>query len=212
MGVVAYYARVNEADLDTLRRDPEQFWELSEMSWDVADPFDQQASEYLSVDKDYEVLSWLCSDSGRAHARYSQALIRVDVSVEDRAVFTAAVIKQHEAMGFEYTHHRDIPDDPVLDAIQGRNRGDDGKAIAGLGLASALFNPEESKELAAALNNLDETWLRGRFDVAEMEEFCMPSDYEESEFDELYLPQLKRLQALYNRAVAAGQHVIVAMC
>lgn len=211
MGVVAYYARVNEADLETLRRDPEQFWKLSEMPWDLATTHDAAASERLYVDKDWQVLSWLCSDMGRAEERYSAALMDVDMSIEDPEAFKTAIAKQVEAMGFQYIDPREMPNDPVLSAMQGRRDGGDGKALGELGLGSAVFTPTEAGHLASALGNLSESWLRERFDVAEMEALCLPADCEESELDEFYLPQLTRIQTLYNRAAAVGQHVVVVM-
>ncbi len=210
MSVVAYYARVNDTDLNAVKSDPEKFWGLNEMSWDLTKTADIGTSECLYVDKDWQVLSWLCSETGRAEERHQAALMGVDPSIRGVDALKAALSQQLESMGCKYVDLDGLPQDPVLTAIQGRREGDAGPTIADLGLgAAAVFDPNEVKRLAAALNDLDEAWLRGRFDVAEMEALCMGGDYEATELDEFYLPQLKRLQTLYNRAVNARQHVVV---
>ena len=211
MSVVAYYARVGEPDLSVLRSDPEKFWDLGEMSWDLTKQVDVRASECLYADKEWQVLSWLCSETGRAEERHQAALMEVDPSIPDADAFKAALAQQLESMGFSYADPRELAQDPVLTAIQGRREGDEGATIADLGLGAAVFNPQEVHRLAAALNGLDEGWVRERFDIEEMEALSMGGDYEETELDEFYLPALKRLQTLYNRAANAGQHVLVVM-
>lgn len=208
MSVVASYARVSEADLSALEVDPDRFWQLSEMDWSLAKAADAGASERLYIDKDWQVLSWLCSDVGRAEERYQAALMNVDPSIGADG-FKMALAQEVEAMGYEYVDPRDLPNDPVLTALQGRREGDDGATIRNLGMAAAAFRPDEVVALAAALNGLEEAWLRARFDVAEMDALAMPADCEPSELDEFYLPQIERLKALYARAAQAGQHVVV---
>jgi hypothetical protein len=214
MGVVAYYARMNESDVNALKLDPEQYWQLDEMPWDLTKAVDSGASECLYIDKDWQVLSWLCSARGRAEERYQAALVQMDLRVNDEGLsgageFKAALAREAEAMGFPYVDPRELPADPVLKAIQGRRHGDDGPTVSNLGLAASAFSPQEVQLLATALNGLDEAWLRERFDVGEMEALALPSDCEATELDEFYLPQLERLRALYNRAASAGQHVVV---
>jgi hypothetical protein len=102
-----------------------------------------------------------------------------------------------------------LPADPVLTAIQDRREGDDGARIDGLGTVASVFGPDEVRMLWAALAGIDETAMRYRFDTEEMEILDLPGDWDETEFDEFYFPQLQRLRALYARAAEAGQHVVV---
>ena len=113
-------------------------------------------------------------------------------------------------MGFPYVDPNKLSLDPALGAIQGRS-DDAGPTIPNLGVSATSFSPSEVQKLAAALNALEDAWLRERLDVREMEVLGLPADYEETELDEFYLPQLARVRALYNRATKAGQHVVVVM-
>lgn len=210
MSVVASYARVNQADLESLKADPERFWRLPEMNRDLGSAADGETSERLDIDKDWLVLSWLCSDVGRAEERYQAALVNVDASLDDDR-FKAALAREAAAMGFEYIDPRDFPDDPLLTALRGRREGDGGPTLSGLGMAAADLRPDEVVVLAAALSNLEEAWLRARFDIDEIVTLGLPADGDASELDEFYLPQLQRLNALYARAAQAGQHVVVVM-
>ncbi|MBP7704308.1 MAG: DUF1877 family protein [Caulobacter sp.] len=213
MSTVASYARMKADEVAALTRDPEQYWRLDEMPHDLSVSADVGASERLEIDKDWQVLSWLCSPLGRVEERQQAGLVAMDYQTLDNrnepGVFQAALAKAVEKLGFRYLDPGELSEDPILKALQGRRAGDEGPSIADLGLAAAAFAPEEVRALAAALNSLEEDWLRERFDVREMETLGLPSDYEETELDEFYLPQLERLKALYNRAAAAGQHVVV---
>lgn len=214
MGMVAYYARVSREELELLKSNPDDFWQLPEMSWNLDDAVEPAASECLYIDKDWLILSWLCSPVGRAEERNQTALMRASTRrangepLEGEA-FTAAMIEESEALGFTYTDASTLPDDPVLTAIQGRRQGDDGATIADLGAVASAFDPQEVSKLASALNALRTTELRENFDVAEMDQLGLPTDGEESELDEFLLPQVERVKALYNRALAAGQFVVV---
>ena len=208
MSVIASYARVSQADLEALKADPERFWRLREMDRDLGNAANVEASERLDIDKDWVVLSWLCSDVGRAEERYQAALMNVDTSLDDDR-FKTALAREAAAMGFEYIDPRDLPDEPLLTALQGRREGDCGPTVSGLGMAAADLQPDEVVVLAAALSKLEEAWLRARFDIDEIVMLGLPADGEASELDEFYLPQLERLQALYARAAQAGQHVVV---
>jgi hypothetical protein len=97
----------------------------------------------------------------------------------------------------------------VLNAIQGRQRED--QRITDLGLSAAVFAPDEVDSLLSALNGISESNLRAGFDVKEIEVLQLPGDWEESELDEFYLPQLNRIRTLYSRAASARQRVIVVM-
>jgi hypothetical protein len=96
-------------------------------------------------------------------------------------------------------------------AICGRPDEDGGETIEGLGLGACVFSPSEVADLAKALGRLDETWLRNRYDIEEFVALNLPGDGESSEFDEFYLPTLKRLTALYDRAAEQNQHLVVVM-
>lgn len=89
MSVVASYARVSQADLEALKADPERFWRLGEMDRDLAKAADVSVSERLDIDKDWLVLSWLCSDVRRAEERYQAALMNVDPSLDGDRFKTA---------------------------------------------------------------------------------------------------------------------------
>jgi hypothetical protein len=214
MSVVASYARMMRDEVETLRVDPGHYWRLAEMPWDLTRIVDVGASERLYLDKEWQVLSWLCSPRGRAEERKQAALIRVPRSGtngEDlsRAEFEAAVARELAAMGFPPVDPLELGEDPVLTAIRGRRKAGGEPSVANLGLASATFAPDEVQLLAAALNRLEEVWLRERFDVGEMDVLGLPTDGEATELDEFCLPQLERLKVLYNRAAKARQHVVV---
>jgi len=201
-------------EVETLKVDADQFWRIQEMPRNLGEPVDAAASERLDVDKDWQVLSWLCSPVGRAEERREAALIRVaqrrgeDFSAE---ALKAALRQEVEAMGFAYVDPRDLPDDLVLTAIQGRRKADERRSIANLGLAAAMFGPDEVRTLSAALDRIDEAELREVFNANEMETLDLPGDWKETELDEFYLPQLRRLKTLYGRAARAGQYVLVVM-
>ena len=213
--MVAYYARLSAEELDVLKSNPDQFWEVGEMSWNLDDPVESTASECLYVDKDWLVLSWLCSPLGRAEERNQTALIKVvqrresGENLDDNNAFKAALKHECEALGFPYVDFDTQPKDAVLTAIQGRRQDDDGPIIADLGTIASAFDPQEVKTLADALAGLNESELRKQFDVNEMDLLGLPTDGEESELEEFILPQLARVRALYDRAVCAGQHVVV---
>lgn len=213
--MAAYYARVSAEDLEELKSNPDQFWDVGEMSWNLDAPVETAASECLYVDKDWLVLSWLCSPLGRAEERHQTALIKVmqrresGENLDDNSAFKAAIKQECEALGFPYVDFDAQPKDLVLTAIQGRRQGDDGPIIADLGAVASAFDPQEAKTLADALAGLSESELHRQFDVNEMKVLDLPTDGDESELDEFILPQLARVQALYDRAVRAGQHVVV---
>lgn len=212
MSVVAYYARVSAADLKALRDDPEHYWNLEEMPWDLSHKAGPDASEVLYIDKDWQVLSWLCSALGRAEQHHQAALISVDLGAHhDTDAFKQALRREIEALGLSYVDPDTLPADPVLTAIQGRRERDKGETLTDLGLAAAVFDPNEVRSLLASLDALDEGRLRERFNIDEMEALDMPIDGGATDLDEFYLPQLKRLKTLYSRAASAGQHVVVVM-
>jgi hypothetical protein len=210
MSVVASYARMMRDEVETLRVDPGHYWRLAEMPRDLTRIVDVGASERLYLDKEWQVLSWLCSPRGRAEERKQAALIRVPRRADlSQAEFEAALARELEAMGFPPVDPLELGEDPVLTAIRGRRKADGEPSVANLGLASATFAPDEVQLLATALNSLEEVWLRERFDVGEMDVLGLPTDGEATELDEFCLPQLERLKALYNRAARARQHVVV---
>src|SRR5262245_31629555 len=179
MSVVASYARMSGNEVETLKVDADQFWRIQEMPRNLGERVDAAASEPLDVDKDWQVLSWLCSPVGRAEERREAALIRVaqrrgeDFSAE---ALKAALRQEVEAMGFAYVDPRDLPDDLVLTAIQGRRKADERRSIANLGLAAAMFGPDEVRTLSAALDRIDEAELREVFNANEMETLDLPGD------------------------------------
>jgi hypothetical protein len=82
MGIVAYYARLSADQVDALAGNPDLFWARPEMPeggvvgglkrlWVDMDWKD--SSQLLYLDKDWQILSWLCSLLGnveeRNHAR-----------------------------------------------------------------------------------------------------------------------------------------------
>jgi hypothetical protein len=224
MGMAAYYARLSTDQVEVLTRDPGLFWTRPEMPeggvaggaarlW--VDMAWQDTSQLLYLDKDWQILSWLCSLLGNVEERNQAAFMRVierkengeDLSAE--SAFKAALAEETVALGFPYLDPDSLPADPVLTAIQGRREGDDGARIADLGMAASVFNPDEVKMLSAALAGIDETAMRYRFDIEEMEILDLPGDWQETDFDEFYFPQLQHLRALYSRAAEAGQYVVV---
>lgn len=209
MGITASYARVRTADLEGIRTDPEHYWSLEEMAWDLSDKVGPAGSERLYADKDWETLSWLCSPLGRAEAHHQAVVINVDLGIKDHKAFKEAVAAEVAAMGLVYVDPDTLLDDPILTAFQGRRGADQTADIAELGLHASVFNPEEARTLLLALNSVEEDDLRQRFNVAEIEALQLPGDWQESELDEFYLPALNRIRTLYARAVAAGQHVVV---
>ncbi len=215
MSIVASYLRVGAEELEAIRADPESCWDTPQMPYDLGETAGATASECLYLDKEWQILSWLCSDVGRIEERNEAAQFRVlqrrqdGESLRGEGEFETAMAEEAAAMGFTYVNAQTLPADPVLTAIQGRRGDDEGPAIENLGMAAAVFGPDEAAALAAALNGVSEAGMRERFDVSEMEVLGLPGDWEESDLDEFYIPQLERLRALYNRAASAGQHVIV---
>jgi hypothetical protein len=210
MSVIASYARVRTSDLERIRADPEAFWEIDEMPWDLSET-DPQNSEGLELDKMWDNLSWLCSPLGRAEAHHMAALVRMGIGNKDKHAVKAALAREVAAMGLTWVDPDSLPDDLVLSAIQGRRGENQTADIAELGLNASVFTPEEVASLSSALNTIDLDELRGRFDVREIETLRLGGNWEESELDEFYLPSFFRLRTLYSRAATAGQHVIVVM-
>jgi hypothetical protein len=214
MSVVAYYARVSVETLDDLRQDKDAFWSLPEMPWDLSESAPPEGVECLYLDKEWEVLAWLCSPAGRAEKRHETAHFALLRSEADRETarsvdeFKAAMAREAAKLGFTYVDPREFPYDPILCAIQGGWEDGEGVTIAGLGLSACVFDLNEVRALASALDRVDEKALRAHFDVDEMALHDLPID-EPSDFDEFCLPAFRRLKALYSRAANAGQSVVV---
>jgi hypothetical protein len=215
MSLRASYARLTKADAEALRADPEIYRKLRRMSFDLDENPAPDESEWLNLDREWLPLSWLCSPVGRAEERNGAAFDAVldrkaageDLSADD--AFKAAIAHEAERLGFKYVDPDEMPNDPVLTAIQGRRAGDEGETIENLGVSAALFSPAEVVALAEALANIKEADMREAFDLDEMEALGVPNDGEESDFEEFFLPQLRRLQTLYERAARAEQFVVV---
>jgi hypothetical protein len=174
-------------------------------------PVDLQAQECLCLDEEWRTLSWLCSDTGRAEERYEAAASLLDPAVFTSGNFVSALAAKVAEMGFKYVPPTLLQADPILTAIQGRREGDPGPTLDGLGLTAAILDPNEVASLSTALNQLDEDWIRARFDPDEMEALGMPVDRNEDELDTTILPLVARFKALYTRASDARQFVLVVM-
>jgi hypothetical protein len=215
MSTRASYARLTQADAEALRENPELFRKLRRMSFDPNENPAPDESEWLNLDREWLTLSWLCSAVGRAEERNEVALAEVlackadgeDLSAD--GAFKAALTREAQRLGFSYIDPADMADDPVLSAIQGRRARDEGETIENLGMSAALFSPAEVRALANALASIQEDDMREVFDIEEMEMLGLPNDGEDSDFEEFYLPQLRRLQTLYARAVQAEQFIAV---
>lgn len=210
MSMVAYYARMSSTDLVLLRADVDGFWKLPEMPWDLSDRIGPDGAETLYIDKDWKVLSWLCSETGRAEQRNETAHFSALRSRDggDSEELAVSLARAAEKLGFSYVNPRDLPDDPLLAAIQGHRTGDEKATIAGLGLAAVVFDPTEVNSLSSALNRVNEAALREHFEVDEMMLHDLPIE-EPTDFEEFCLPAFERLKTLYARASNAGQHVVV---
>src|SRR5690242_8635860 len=123
MGITASYARVNQADLEAIRAEPDDFWEVDEMPWDLSEAA-LHKSERLEIDKMWDNLSWLCSPLGRAEAHQMAASVRVGVGIKGKDAYKAALAQEVARMGLTWIDPETLPDDPILSAIQGR-RGND---------------------------------------------------------------------------------------
>jgi hypothetical protein len=73
--------------------------------------------ERLFVDKDRQVLSWLCSIVGRAGERRQAALARKHNFDLAGDAFKRAIAGKVEAMGYACVDPNSLPDDPVLTAL-----------------------------------------------------------------------------------------------
>jgi hypothetical protein len=92
--------------------------------------------ERLFADKDWQVLSWLCSTVGRAEERQQAALALMDNFYLEGGAFKRAIAGKAEAMGYAWVDPNSLPDDPVLNALQGRRSGDKGPVLADLGFGA----------------------------------------------------------------------------
>lgn len=210
MGITASYARVSSSDLDGIRAEPDEFWEVEEMSWDLSETA-PKISERLELDKMWDNLSWLCSPLGRAEAHQMAALVRIGTRIKAKDEFKAALAKEVARMGLIWVDPDTLPDDPILSAIQGRRGNDQKSDIPDCGLHASIFTPAEVENLYSALSALNLDDLRKRFVVREIEALQLAGDWEEYELEKFYLPAFQRLKTLYGRAARAGQHVIVVM-
>ncbi|MFN3911304.1 DUF1877 family protein [Hyphomonas sp.] len=102
MSIVAYYARVDEHEFEALQSNAERFWEIAEMPWDLAVPSEPGVCERLYIDKDWQVLCWLCSAVGRAEERHQAGLARLDNFDLEGDAFQRAIAEKVEAMGYAY--------------------------------------------------------------------------------------------------------------
>jgi len=152
--------------------------------------------ERLFVDKDWQVLSWLCATVGRAEERRQAALARMDNFDLEGDAFKRAIAGKVEAIGYAYVDPNRLPDDPVLTALQGRLSWDEGPVLADPGFGASVFSPAEAARLSSVLNAVCLAWARSEFDVTEMEALDLPGDWTEEEFDEFFLPQFERVKAL----------------
>lgn len=187
-----------------MRVDPNQLDAAAEnLDAVLSGDFKDGGCEVIDIDRAYEPLAWLASPLKRAEMAHNSRLIFDDDWPDEEARASVARLGEMDV-------------DDWLTAIEGRSDNLTSQIDFGLG-DSAIFSSERVKELAQALENLNEPILREHLDFSIMDKEDVQPGYwqEEGEeggedtFQSYVLAGLKRLQTFYRQAADAQQTVLI---
>jgi hypothetical protein len=183
MGMVAYFARVNEDQLGQLRRDPQLVW---------ASEFTSQAGvEVIDIDKAWDAICYLLCDSTREMARWNRAAMMDD-----------------ELPAAE----PDTKVNAIATSIMGASENRVAEIDCGYG-GAANFAPGEVAAFAQELSAVTLDRLRQHLDFQEMDRLMVNPDgwLDDGEgiFSEYVVPLFNRVREFYRRAAGQRQRVLV---
>lgn len=213
MGITAYYVHVDAGQLKSLREKPA-------LVWNIRNDSRFAKAGILSVDKDWQVLSWLASSKKRKEQQQSVAMMNVmsrknsDELMNDDAKYEKALSQERAELGITAEDTNALPTDPILTAIEGRGieKQRDPKLNFGLG-GARVFPPEEVKILAVSFSKFKESELRANFDRKVMAKFDVGGigwlEERDSVLDEFLIPNFRQLSKFYQYAAKMNHYVLV---
>ncbi|GAA0761217.1 YfbM family protein [Ideonella azotifigens] len=213
MSIIAYYAHVDEVQLDLVHKQPSVVWNIKN------DPRFAKAA-LLDLDKDYEVLAWLLSSTKRGEQVHLVATYRAagrqieSKSLGENTDFDALLSEELGKLGVCPGATDGAAADMVLSAIEGRGDKSQRDPKIDFGMGSArLFKPAEVKQLSAALDRITTADLQKFFDRKEMEKFEVGGmewlSEKDSVLEEFLVPAFQKLRAFYAEAAKSGHYVFV---
>lgn len=213
MSIIAYYAHVDDAQLQTIREQPTLVWDIG------SDPRFASATLF-DIDRDYDVIAWLISAKKRKEQAHQVAIYRAfdrqreSGSDDDKSEFTRVLNEELQTLGVTPEDPDAIPTDAALEAIEGRDTEDQRDPEINDDLGSGRhFRPDEVRKLSEALDRVTEADLRKSFDRVEMAKFDVGRigwlKEEDSVLDQFLIPAFRKLQAFYRQAAKSGHHVLV---
>jgi hypothetical protein len=213
MSIIAYYLHVNDTQLHAIQERPAVVWNVN------SDPRFAKAA-LIDVDKDYEVVAWLLSEKKRKEQAHQVATFKAishesDVKANwSKAEFSKVVAAELQKLGLEVEDTNALDTDAVLEAIEGRGTEAQRDPKINFGLGSArVFQPNEVKKLAAALEQVSDANLRKSFNRSMMAKFEVGGmdwlDEKDSALDDFLIPAFKRIQMFYMEAAKRSHYVLV---
>lgn len=211
MSIVAYYARLNAAQIEQFSSDPSTLESGAEPGIEIID-----------VDRAYEPVAWLLSERKRAEQAHWAMLMR-DMEAREtvRPSFLARIARRFQkkqafqpsaALDAKAAAAEAIEMDSLVVAIEGRSENRDERFELGLD-PPAVFTPDEVAMLSSALQAVQPAALEQQFNPSLMDDMSVfPQHWQEEGrelMDTYVIPAFVRLQAFYRDAHAEGQHVLV---
>ncbi len=182
MGMVIYYARLDDSQLATATANPDVL--------NGRDLAGIPGAERIDIDRAHEALSYLLCQTSRDSRRWNHAVMSKEPLPDRRPSKDLGAVSQ---------------------AISGASMNRADCIDCGYGPA-AIFNPAEVQEFAVALSAVTSEALLEHADFTEMERLGIPPagwTKEDDAFMREYVePNFRRLAAFYAAAAAAGQHVL----
>ena len=213
MSVIAYYAHVTAEQMQHVREAPQQLWHIRENP-------KLAGAELFDMDKDYQVISWLLSekkrDEAKGEAAQMAAMMRKDIARNDKEAFKKALAEERAKLGVtvDLATLYEMPDDPIVTAIEGRGTEDQRDEAITFGMGGArVFPPAEVKALSEQIQKIQPSDLHRHFNRKEMAVWDVGGigwlEEDDDVLDKALMPAFKRFQEFYKRAAEANQYVLV---
>lgn len=213
MSIVVYFVHVDADQLRILHDQPAVVWNMA------SDPRFAKAA-MVDIDKDWEVVSWLASDTRRKEQQASIVSRTASRRPEAKSLrgtdpaYQALLAEEAGKLGVTLVDTHVLPTDPLLEAIEGRGSESQRDPAIEFGLGPArVFSAAEVEALAHAFAAKPESELRSAFDRHEMQRFDVGGmEWEDEDadiLDDILLPEFRKLRDFYRAAAEQGDHVLV---
>lgn len=200
MSVIANYVRLPDKALADWCADPKLLGQLyCGVTPDV---------EYIDLDKSWEAIAWLLSESKREEKRReSDAFPNTDdLDPDDDAAWDSAFDNAPSA------DFQGLTPDLLLIGVEGRTNMKEKRIDFGYGPASIIDNATV-QQIDSALQNITLEYLRGQYDPETMDRHMVyPEVWGEeglAALEEYLIPYFNRLRELYRNAAQDNQKVVV---